>query len=281
MPRLTSGQAIAGAFALSEPQAGSDPAGMSSTATRSAHGWRIDGAKQWITSGDRAGVMVLWAKSDKSAGAKGLSAFLVEREIGADGIAIDPAGMSVGKHEDKMGLRGSSTVPLSFEGMALPESALLGRPGEGLKVALMALDGGRIGIASQAIGIARAALETARRYVKERHQFGRALADFQATQFRLATMATELEGAHLLSMRAAHRKGAKQPFSREASMAKLWSTESAGRVCDGAVQLLGGYGYTREFPVERYMRDVRVTRIYEGTSEIQRVVISRALVGRA
>ena len=277
VPRLTSGEAIAGSFALSEVQAGSDPGGMSTTATRTERGWRLDGSKQWITSGDRAGVMIVWAKT---AGARSLSTFLLEREVDADGIARPLPGLGVGKHEDKMGLRGSSTVPLTFEGCELPESALMGQLGEGLKVALLALDGGRIGIASQAIGIARAALDVARRYVKERHQFGKALAEFQATQFRLADMATDLDAAHLLTLRAAYKKGADLAFSSEASMAKLWATETAGRVCDDALQLLGGYGYTRDFPIERYYRDVRVTRIYEGTSEIQRLVIARALLGR-
>jgi alkylation response protein AidB-like acyl-CoA dehydrogenase len=279
VPRLTSGAAVAGAFALSEAQAGSDPAGMGTTATRTPSGWRLDGSKLWITSGDRAGVMVVWAKTDKTAGARGISAFLLEREI-VDGVAAPLPGLTVGRPEDKMGLRGSSTVPLTFDGCELPADALLGKEGEGLKVALLALDGGRIGIAAQALGIARAALEATRRYVRERQQFGRALADFQATQFRLATVATELEAAHLLALRAAHHKGAGLPFSIEASMAKLWSTEAAFRACDAAVQLHGGYGYTREFVVERLYRDVRVSRIYEGTSEIQRVVISRALVGK-
>jgi alkylation response protein AidB-like acyl-CoA dehydrogenase len=279
VPRLTSGRAVAGAFALSEAQAGSDPAGMATTAMRTANGWRLDGGKLWITSGDRAGVMVVWAKTDKEAGARGISAFLLEREI-AEGMARPLRGLTVGRAEDKMGLRGSSTVSLAFDGCELPADALLGKEGDGLKVALLALDGGRIGIAAQALGIARCALDATRRYVRERHQFGHALADFQATQFRLATVATELEAAHLLALRAAYRKGVGVPFSTEASMAKLWSTEAAYRACDAAVQLHGGYGYSREFEVERLYRDVRVTRIYEGTSEIQRVVISRALVGK-
>jgi acyl-CoA dehydrogenase len=280
VPRLTSGAALCGAFALSEPQAGSDPAAMATFATRRGDGWQLDGNKQWITSGDRAGVMIVWAKTDRTAGGRGISAFVVERELEGDAPRPLP-GLHCGRHEDKMGLRGSSTVPLTFEACALPAGALLGKEGEGLKVALMALDGGRIGIAAQALGIARAAFDATVRYVRERRQFGQALADFQATQLRLATMATELEAARLLTLRAAHHKGAGQPFSIDASKAKLWATEAAGRVCDGAVQLHGGYGYAREFPVERHFRDVRVSRIYEGTSEIQRLVISRALVGRA
>jgi len=268
IPRLTSGQAIAGAFGLSEPQAGSDPAAMRTTATRTAHGWRLDGAKQWITSGDVAGVMIVWAKTDPQAGGKGISTFIVEGGT---------RGLSSGKHEDKMGLRGSSTVPLVFDGCELPESALLGKPGGGLSVALAALDGGRIGIASQALGIGLAALDAARSYAKERQQFGRPLADNQAIQFMLADMATELDAARLLALRAAWLKERGKPFTREASMAKLFSTEAAWRACDKAVQIHGGYGYTREFPVERYLRDVRVSRIYEGTSEVQRIVIARGL----
>jgi alkylation response protein AidB-like acyl-CoA dehydrogenase len=268
VPRLTSGDAVAGAFGLSEPQAGSDPSAMRTTATRTQRGFRLDGAKQWITSGDVAGVLVVWAKSDPKAGAKGISAFIVEGGT---------HGLSAGKHEDKMGLRGSTTVPLVLDGCELDESALLGKPGGGLSVALTALDGGRIGIASQALGIGLAALDAARAYALERKQFGRAIADNQAIQFMLADSSTELEAGRLLTLRAAWLKEHARPFTREASMAKLWSTEAAWRACDRAVQIHGGYGYTREFPVERYLRDVRASRIYEGTSEVQRIVISRGL----
>jgi alkylation response protein AidB-like acyl-CoA dehydrogenase len=270
VPLLTSGEALAGAFALSEPQAGSDPAGMTTVATRTASGFRLDGAKQWITSGDRAGVMVVWAKTDPKAGGKGISAFLVRGGT---------RGLTVGRHEDKMGLRGSSTVPLVFDGCELPEDALLGSLGGGLSVALAALDGGRIGIASQALGLGRAAQAAAIAYARERRQFGRPIADNQAIQFRLADVATELDAAQLLTLRAAQCKERGRPFSREASMAKLFATEAAWRACDAAVQIHGGYGYTREYPVERYLRDVRVTRIYEGTSEVQRIVIARSLLG--
>ena len=269
VPKLTSGEALVGAFGLSEPQAGSDPAAMSTTAKRSAGGWRLDGAKQWITSGDRAGVFIVWAKTDPTAGAKGISAFVV---------AGGTPGLSAGKHEDKMGLRGSSTVPLVFDGCELGEDALLGKVGGGLSVALAALDGGRIGIASQALGIGTAALEATRAYVKQRVQFGKPIAEFQAVQFRIADAATELEAARLLTMRAAWLKEHGRVFSREASMAKLYASEAAWRACDAAIQLHGGYGYTRDFPVERYARDCRVTRIYEGTSEVQRIVIARSLL---
>jgi alkylation response protein AidB-like acyl-CoA dehydrogenase len=272
VPRLTSGEALVGAFGLSEPQAGSDPGAMSTTAKRTAKGWRLDGAKQWITSGDRAGVFVVWAKTDPTAGSKGISAFVVRGGT---------PGLSAGKHEDKMGLRGSSTVPLLFDGCEVPEDAILGKPGQGLSVALAALDGGRIGIASQALGVGSAALASAIAYARERKQFGRPIADNQAIQFMLADRATELEAARLLTMRAAQRKERDLPFTREASMAKLYATEAAFRTCDTAVQVHGGYGYTREFPVERYLRDVRVSRIYEGTSEVQRIVIARAILAQA
>jgi alkylation response protein AidB-like acyl-CoA dehydrogenase len=269
VPRLTSGEALVGAFGLSEPQAGSDPSAMSTTAKRSARGFVLDGNKQWITQGDRAGVLIIWAKTDPSAGGRGISAFVVPGGT---------KGLSAGKHEDKMGLRGSSTVPLQLDGCEVGEDALLGKLGGGLTVALAALDGGRIGIASQALGIGVAALEAARAYVKQRHQFGRVLAEFQAIQFRIADVATELESARLLTMRAAWLKEQDRPFTREASMAKLYASEAAWRACDAAIQLHGGYGYTRDFPVERYARDVRVTRIYEGTSEVQRIVIARHLL---
>jgi alkylation response protein AidB-like acyl-CoA dehydrogenase len=266
VPLLTSGEALCGAFALSEPQAGSDPAAMTTRAVRDGSGWRLDGAKQWITSGDRAGVVIVWARTPEI-GPRAISTFVVRG---------GSAGLTAGRHEDKLGLRGSSTVPLVLEGC---HGELLGEPGAGLSVALAALDGGRIGIASQAVGVGRAALAAAVGYAKQRRQFGRPIADNQAIQFRLADAATELDAAELLALRAAWRKERGLPFTREASMAKLYASEAAGRACDAAVQIHGGYGYTREYPVERYLRDVRVTRIYEGTSEVQRIVIARALVG--
>jgi alkylation response protein AidB-like acyl-CoA dehydrogenase len=269
VPKLTSGAAIAGAFALSEPQAGSDPGSMATTARRSAGGWRLDGSKQWITSGDRAGVLIVWAKTEPKLGAKGISAFVVEGGT---------PGLSAGKHEDKMGLRGSSTVPLVLDGCEVGEGALLGKLDGGLSVALAALDGGRIGIASQALGIGDAALAAAKSYVKQRAQFGRPLADYQAIQFRLADVATELEAARLLTLRAAWLKEHGKGFTGAAAMAKLYASEAAWRACDAAIQVHGGYGYTRDFPVERYARDCRVTRIYEGTSEVQRIVIARGLL---
>jgi alkylation response protein AidB-like acyl-CoA dehydrogenase len=218
-------------------------------------------------------VVVVWARTDTVAerlGARGISCFLVPR--GA-------AGMKVERREHKLGLCASETVPLTFEHCFVPADALLGKVGDGFRIAMMALDGGRIGIAAQAIGIASAALDQAIGYAKERKAFGQPIADFQAIQWMIADSATELEAARLLTLRAARLKevGARS-FSREAAMAKLMASESAGRVCDRALQIHGGYGYSRDFAVERHYRDVRVTRIYEGTSEIQRLVIARALL---
>ncbi len=269
--RLTSGAAVAGAFALSEPQAGSDASALETRAMRKDGGWVLDGAKQWITSGDRAGVIVVWARTGGT-GAGGLSAFIVEG--GAPGLVV-------GKHEDKMGLRASSTVPLQFEDCRLKGEALLGGEGEGFKLAMMALDGGRIGIASQACGVTRAALAATVRYTRERKAFGKPVADFQAVRFMLATIQTELAAAELLTFRAANLKESGRPFTREASMAKVFASELANRAADKAVQLHGGYGYIDEFPVERYLRDARVQTIYEGTSEIQRLVIARELLRAA
>lgn len=263
--RLTSGEAVAGSFALSEPQAGSDPGGMRTTAVLRGDRWVLNGTKQWITSGAHAGVMVVWARTGGQ-GNKGLSAFIVEGGT---------PGLIVGKPEHKMGLKASNTVPLTFEDCEIPADRMLGKEGEGFKLAMVALDGGRIGIASQACGVARAALEAAVRYVKDRKAFEQAVADFQAVRFTLANMQVELKAAELLTLQAAWLKDQGKPFTREASMAKLYASEMANRVCDKAVQLHGGYGYINEFPVERYFRDARVQTIYEGTSEVQRMVIAR------
>jgi alkylation response protein AidB-like acyl-CoA dehydrogenase len=269
-PKLASGELKAGAFALSEPGAGSDPGAMSTTARKEGGEWIITGSKQWITSGAHAGVFVVWARTgDRQSlpGTRGVSCFLVEG--GAKGLRV-------GKPEDKMGIRGSNTVPLELDEVRVPESALLGELHGGFKIAMMALDGGRIGIASQALGIARAALDASVQYARDRKQFGKAIGEFQGIQWKLADMRTEIDAAHLLAMRAASLKEARKPFSREASMAKLYASEAANRICNKAVQIFGGYGYIREFPVERYLRDVRVTMIYEGTSEVQRLVIARS-----
>ncbi|AWV88505.1 acyl-CoA dehydrogenase family protein [Bradymonas sediminis] len=273
IPRLTSGAAQAGAFCLSEAGAGSDPAGMRTRATRVDGGWVLNGSKAWITSGEFAGAYIVWARTEMPEGDEKLSAFL-----------LDPAahdGITCGKPEEKMGQRGSNTVSITFEDVRIGEDALLGNLGDGFKIAMVALDGGRIGIGSLALGLGTEALSLAIDYSKEREQFGQAIGRFQGIQFKLADMATELDAARLLCLRAAWMKNeaAKKGgrFSRQASMAKLFSTEAAWRACDESLQVFGGYGYTKEYAVERLLRDVRVTRIYEGTNEIQRVVIARDL----
>jgi len=268
VPRITSGEYVAGAFALSEPEAGSDPGGMRTTAERVPGGWILRGQKQWITSGDRAGVLVVWARTG-GPGTRGISAFLVEGGT---------PGLKPGKHEDKLGLRASSTVPLTLDDCRVPEDALLGSENGGFKIAMMALDGGRIGISSQAIGIATAALEEATDYAKQRKQFGKPIADYQGIQWPLADSRVELDAARMLTLRAASLKEAGRPFSAEAAMAKVYASEAANRICNRCLQIHGGYGYVRDFPAERHLRDVRVTTIYEGTSEIQRTVIARSVL---
>ena len=268
LTRITSGEHGVAAFALSEPHAGSDPAALRTTARKDGDRWVLNGAKQWISSGAYSGVMVVWAKTSPDEGHRSLSAFLVEK---------DTPGLIVGKHEDKMGLRGSNTVPLTFEDCVIPGENLVGAVGEGFKIAMMALDGGRIGIASQACGVARAALEASIRYAKDRKAFGHPISEFQGLRFQLANMKLELAAAELLTLRAAQLKEDGKPFTREASMAKLFASEASNRICDKAVQVHGGYGYIDEFPVERFLRDARVQTIYEGTSEVQRMVIARSL----
>jgi len=269
LPRLCAGDAVAGAFALSEPHAGSDPAALRTTAERTAGGYRLTGQKLWITSGDRAGVFLVVARNGASLGGEGLSAFVVPG--GAPGL-------EAGRHERKMGQRGSSTVALTLDGVEVPASALLGTEGKGLRVAFGALGGGRVGIAALATGVAEAAQAAALGYARERRQFDRPIGGFQAVRFMLADSATALEAAWLLTLAAAHRKERGLPHVREASEAKLFATERALEICDRAIQIHGGYGYTRDFPVERLFRDARVTTIYEGTSQIQRVVIAREIL---
>ena len=268
-PRLATSEYLAGSFALSEPQAGSDAVGMTTRAQKRGDRWVISGAKQWITSGDQAGVIVVWAKTDPSRGARGITAFLVE--AGTPGLAV-------GRHEEKLGIRASTTVALAFDECAVPEGAVLGRVGDGFALAMAALDGGRIGIAAQATGTMRAAIAASARYARERRAFGGPLADLEAIRFKLADMRTDLDAAWLLTLRAAALKEAGRPFTREVSMAKLWAGEAAQRVVTQAVQIHGGYGYVDEFPVERYFRDARAQTIYEGTSEIQRMVIARQVL---
>jgi alkylation response protein AidB-like acyl-CoA dehydrogenase len=277
VPRLVSGELVAGAFGLSEPEAGSDAGAMRTQAVKTSGGWRLSGTKQWITSGDHAGVMVVWATTageqatSPTSGAKhgGMSAFIVPGNA---------KGLSVARLEEKMGLHGSSTAQLVLENVEVPDDHVLGAVGRGFALAMMALDGGRIGIASQAVGIARGALEAAVTYAKDRQTFGQAIIKHQAVANMLADAATWLDAAHLMALRAAWTKENKLPFSQAAAMAKLFATEHAWKICDIALQVHGGYGYVRDFPVERALRDVRVTRIYEGTSEIQRIVIARNLL---
>ena len=268
VPEITSGRFVAASFGLSEPYAGSDAGALRTTATPDGAEYVINGSKQWITSGDHAGVIIVWARTGEP-GTKGISAFLVEG---------GSKGLHVGRHEDKMGLRASSTVSLAFEDLRVPASAMLGPVGRGFPIALTSLDSGRVGIACQAIGIGTAALAAATRYAKDRHSFGQPIASHQAIRFMLADVATELEAATLLALRAAALKEAGKPFTREGSMAKVFGTEKANKACEVAVQVHGGYGYIDEFPVERHYRDVRITTIYEGSSEIQRMVIARHLL---
>lgn len=271
-PKLADGTYAAGSFALSETEAGSDPGAMRTTATKDGNEWILNGSKCWITSGAHSGVFVVWARTGdlkELPGTRGITCFLVEPGT---------KGFRVGRAEDKLGIRGSNTVSLEFEDCRIPASAELGVRNGGFKIAMMALDGGRIGISSQALGIARAALDDSVKYAKERKQFGKDLSKFQAIQWKIANMRTDIDAAHLLTMQAASKKEKGVAFSKEASMAKLFSTEMAQRVCNHAVQIFGGYGYIREFPVERYLRDVRVTTIYEGTSEVQRIVIARSML---
>ncbi len=271
IPRLASSEWLAGAFGLSEPQAGSDPNSMSTRADLRGDRWVLNGSKQWITSGDRAGVIIVWARTDIGAGNRGITAFLVEGGT---------PGLSVGRHEEKMGLRSSSTVSLTFEDCEVPATAVLGELGHGLRVALSALDGGRIGIASQATGTIQAALQASVRYARDRRAFGRPIADFQAVSFALADMRTAHDAARMLTLRAAAQKEAGRPFGQEAAMAKLFASEAAQVAVSKAVQVHGGYGYVGDFPVERLFRDARVQTIYEGTSEIQRLVIARNILSQ-
>ena len=268
VPGLVSGEAVAGAFALSETHCGSDAAALATAARRDGAHWVLDGQKQWITSGDRAGVVLAFARTG-GPGPKGVSAFLIEGGT---------PGMSAGKPEHKMGLRGSTTVPLVFERCRIPSDALLGEEGGGFKIAMSALDGGRIGISAQAIGVLRGCLAASRAYAKDRRAFGSTLGSFQAIQWKLADMAKDLAAAELLCSRAASLKDQGRPFTLEASMSKVFCTEAANRHASEAVQIHGGYGYIDEFPVERYFRDARVQTLYEGTSEIQRKVIAREIL---
>jgi alkylation response protein AidB-like acyl-CoA dehydrogenase len=277
LPGLCAGDAVAGAFALSEPQAGSDPAAMRTTAERlPGGGYALSGGKLWTTSGDQAGIVVVVARHGGSFGGAGGAA---QRPVfSAFAVEAGARGLTVGKREHKMGQHGSSTVALTLDDVPVPAHALLGQEGDGLRIALAALGGGRIGIAALAAGVAGAALDAAVAYAGDRRQFGQTLGEFQGVSFALADAATVLEAGWLLTLAAADRKRRGLPFVRQAAEAKLYTTERAVEVCDRALQIHGGYGYTREFPVERYFRDVRVSTIYEGTSQIQRLVIAREIL---
>ncbi len=271
VPRLCRGDYVVGAFALSEPGAGSDPGGMRTRARRTDSGWVLDGTKAWITSGTDAGLFVVWARTGEGPGTRGISCFLVPG---------DTPGLIRGKPEHKMGLNGSTTTTITFEGCEVPEDALLGDEGRGFRVAMMALDGGRIGIASQALGIGLSALAAARDHALVREQFGAPIARTQGVQWKLADAAMELDAARLLALRAAWRKEQGLAFTREASMAKLWASERALAACNAALDVCAGAGFRRDGPVERHFRDVRVTTIYEGTSEVQRLVLARDIMRR-
>jgi alkylation response protein AidB-like acyl-CoA dehydrogenase len=270
IPPICSGEYAAGSFALTETGAGSDPAGMTTTAVLDGNEWVLNGSKIFITSAPYAGLFVVWAVTDKEAPkGKGISCFLVEQ--GAPGLVI-------GKHEEKSGQHASATTELIFDNCRIPKHALMGKLNDGFRIAVGELAGGRIGIGSLGLGVGLAAMDYATKYSTERAQFGQKISNFQAIQWKIADCYTDLEAARLLLMNAAFRKETGRSFAREASMAKMFATEAANRACYNAVQMLGGYGYTRDFPVERYARDVRITSIYEGTNEIQRLIISREIL---
>jgi alkylation response protein AidB-like acyl-CoA dehydrogenase len=257
------------AFSLSEPGAGSDAGAIAATAERVDAHYVLHGGKNWVTNGAQAGVYLIFARTDKQAGNRGISAFIVER---------DTPGLVIGRPEDKMGLRGSDTVALSIEGLRVPVDQRLGAEGEGFKIAMSMLDAGRIGVAAQALGVLEAAFDEAARYAQQRQAFDQPIAKIQAIQFKLAEMERRAQCARLLIQRAAWLKDVDQPYSRAASMAKLYASEAATWVTHQAIQIHGGYGYVKEYAVERYYRDARVMEIYEGTSEIQRLVIARSLL---
>ncbi|HEX3055018.1 MAG TPA: acyl-CoA dehydrogenase [Gaiellaceae bacterium] len=268
VPPLARGEHL-GAFALTEPEAGSDAGALRTRAEPDGDGWRITGAKQWITNGRYAGTFLLFARTDQETpGARGVSAFV-----------LDADHVSVTRDEEKLGLNSSTTNDIVVEGALVGRDRLLGEEGHGFRIAMATLDGGRIGIAAQAVGIAQAAYDVAREYAKERHAFGRPISEFQAIQHKLANMATEIDAARLLTYRAATLRERGEPHTEAGAKAKLFASEMARRQTGEAIQILGGYGYTKEFPVERYYRDAKITEIYEGTSEIQRLVIARSILG--
>ena len=265
---IATGEKLA-AFALTEAGAGSDPAALETTATRHNNGYLLNGTKIFITNGAEADIILVFATVDKSLKHKGITAFVVEK---------DTPGFSVGKHENKLGIRASSTVELVFEDCFVPEENRLGNEGEGFKIALNAIDTSRVVVAAQALGIAQGAFDKALAYAKERQQFGQPIANFQAIQWMLADMATQIDAARLLTYRAAYLQDNGLPFVKEASMAKVFAAETSSFVTNKAIQIYGGYGYVKEYPLERYLRDAKITEIYEGTSEMQRMTIARQLI---
>lgn len=270
LPKICNGEYPAASFALTEPHAGSDAANIRTTAARQKETYVLNGTKTLITSGDASRVTVTWAVTNPNAQkGRGISAFAIEK--GTPGFTVE-------RGEDKMGQRASQTNELVFDGCVVPAGCLLGKEGEGFKIAMMELDGGRIGIGSLALGVGFASIEFASKYVKKREAFGKPLSSFEAMQWMIADSYTELEAAQLLVLRAAYLKENRRPFTKEASMAKLFATEAARKVTIRAVQMLGGYGYTKDYPVERYLRDIIGTTLYEGTSEVQRIVISREIL---
>lgn len=267
--RLAEGTSI-GAYGLTEPGSGTDAGGMRTTAVEKDDHWLLNGSKIFITNGGVADIYVVFALTDVEKRTRGgITAFIVEASY---------PGFSVGKHEKKLGIRASTTTEIIFEDVKVPKENVLGQVGEGFKVAMMTLDGGRNGIAAQALGIAQGALDLATEYAKQRQQFGQPIANFQAIQFKLADMATEIEAARLLTYQAAWLESEGKPYSKQSAMAKVFASEVAMKVASEAVQIYGGYGFSREYPVERYLRDAKITQIYEGTSEVQRMVIARHLL---
>ncbi len=269
LPKLATGEFI-GAFALSEPESGSDASAMKTTATLDGNEYIIKGSKMWITNAGFADVFIVTATTDAAAKHKGVSAFIVEK---------DTPGFTIGKEEDKLGIRGTSTCEIHFDNCRIPVSNRLSDEGMGFKIAMVTLNGGRIGIAAQALGIAQAAMDEAVKYSQEREAFGQKISNFQSIQFKLADMKAQIEGARLLVYKSAWKKDVGQDYSTDSAIAKLVAGELASQVADQALQIHGGYGYIRDYKVERLYRDARITRIYEGTSEIQKLVISRSMLG--
>lgn len=268
LPQMASGEKVA-AYALTEAGSGSDAAGMKTTCRLEGDHWVLNGSKNWITNSTAAELFIVYATKDPSLGHKGVCCFIVEKGY---------EGFSIGKHEETMGVRASGTCPLTFDNVKVPKANLLGEEGKGFNIAMAALDTGRVGIAAQAVGIAQAALDEALRYSKEREQFGRPIAHFQLVQEMLVSMAVKVDAARLMMYRAAKKRDSGEKFTKEASMAKLYASQIAVECALDAIQVHGGYGYSKEYPVERFLRDAKVTQIYEGTSEVQKLVIAKALL---